>query len=175
MGTRSRLMVLAVSVGVLAGCSATRESASVQQLQLRVERMEQELIQRDREIEGLKFEVNRLTAKPGIPRGSSTASGLRGGATGVSKMPKEILRVPVSAQDVQTALQKAGYYQGTIDGKLGPKSVESIKSFQRDHNLKVDGIIGQGTWSQMKGYLEPAAIPAAEPAVESAPAGEIAP
>lgn len=61
-----------------------------------------------------------------------------------------IIRVPVAPQEVQTALQNAGYYSGNIDGKIGGKTIEAVKQFQRDNNLKVDGIVGAGTWTQLK-------------------------
>jgi len=39
---------------------------------------------------------------------------------------------------------KAGtiYYAGTVDGRSGPKTENGIKSFQKDHGLKPDGIVG---------------------------------
>ena len=58
--------------------------------------------------------------------------------------------MPVDPRDVQAALQGAGYYSGNIDGKIGGQTIEAIKQFQKDNNLKVDGIVGAGTWSQLK-------------------------
>jgi len=66
---------------------------------------------------------------------------------------QSILRVPVTPEDVQTALKNAGYYLGAIDGKLGSGSMRAIKEFQSDHDLVSDGIIGKKTWTQLKNYL----------------------
>lgn len=51
---------------------------------------------------------------------------------------------------VQEALQKAGLYEGAIDGKLGPKSKQAIRDFQSSHNLKVDGVVGPQTWQELQ-------------------------
>jgi peptidoglycan hydrolase-like protein with peptidoglycan-binding domain len=67
---------------------------------------------------------------------------------------EEIIRVPgVSARQVQTTLKAAGFYQGSIDGKIGPKTKEGIKSFQADNGLTADGIVGRATWAKLKNYL----------------------
>ncbi|MBU1124525.1 MAG: peptidoglycan-binding protein [Candidatus Omnitrophica bacterium] len=57
------------------------------------------------------------------------------------------------AQEIQTALKNAGYYQGGIDGKIGPKSKAAIESFQKDNNLEVDGKVGGKTWGVLKQHL----------------------
>ena len=48
-------------------------------------------------------------------------------------------------EDVQRALQKAGYYKGKIDGKIGPVSTKAIKEFEKDNGLKVDGLLDEET------------------------------
>lgn len=59
----------------------------------------------------------------------------------------------MSTRDIQAALKEAGYYDGPIDGKLGPKSRKAIKSFQTDMGLKVDGIAGTMTKKALLQYL----------------------
>ena len=54
--------------------------------------------------------------------------------------------------NIQTALKNAGYYQGAIDGKIGPQSRKAIEAFQRDNGLTVDGVVGRKTWSKLKVY-----------------------
>lgn len=61
-----------------------------------------------------------------------------------------------TAKQIQAALKNAGYYEGSVDGKIGPKSQEAILGFQRDNNLTTDGKVGQKTWSKLKKYAEQA-------------------
>ena len=46
---------------------------------------------------------------------------------------------------LQTALKKLGYYKKTIDGNFGTGTHKAVKEFQKDENLKVDGIAGEST------------------------------
>lgn len=56
-------------------------------------------------------------------------------------------------RQIQTALKNAGYYQGAIDGKIGPKSKKAIRDFQEAKGLKVDGKVGPKTWAELEKYL----------------------
>jgi hypothetical protein len=43
--------------------------------------------------------------------------------------------------DVQRALRQRGYYQGALDGDIGPQSRAAIRSFQADSGLPANGVI----------------------------------
>src|SRR5213596_1064681 len=47
--------------------------------------------------------------------------------------------------DVQEQLQRAGYYDGPIDGSLGPMTREAIAAFQADNGLAVTSVIDEPT------------------------------
>jgi len=47
--------------------------------------------------------------------------------------------------NVQAALQQQGYYQGDVDGLLGPLTRDAIANYQRDHGLYVTSAIDQPT------------------------------
>ena len=47
--------------------------------------------------------------------------------------------------DVQQQLQRDGYYNGPIDGTLGPMTREAIAAFQADNGLSVTSVIDQPT------------------------------
>jgi Putative peptidoglycan binding domain len=47
--------------------------------------------------------------------------------------------------NVQAALQAQGYYQGEVDGLLGPITREAIADYQRDHGLYMTSAIDQPT------------------------------
>ena len=65
-----------------------------------------------------------------------------------------VIRVEgVTVEQVQRALKKAGFYDGDIDGKLGPKTRRAIKEFQRANQIAVDGVVGKGTWGRLKNSL----------------------
>jgi len=47
--------------------------------------------------------------------------------------------------DVQSQLQRDGYYDGPVDGVLGQMTREAIAAFQADHGLAVTSVIDQPT------------------------------
>jgi hypothetical protein len=47
--------------------------------------------------------------------------------------------------NVQTELQDQGYYNGNIDGQLGPQTREAVGAYQHDHNLEVTSAIDEPT------------------------------
>jgi hypothetical protein len=62
---------------------------------------------------------------------------------------------------LQEDLIKLGYDVGPkgADGIFGAKTQEAVKSFQRDHGLKVDGICGPATWSAIEEAIGPSPEP----------------
>ncbi len=64
----------------------------------------------------------------------------------------------VPGTDIQRALKAAGFYDGEIDGEIGPKTRESIREFQRANDLTPDGVCGRKTWDRLKTHLEGSAI-----------------
>lgn len=66
-----------------------------------------------------------------------------------------------TATEIQTALQAAGYYSGTIDGKIGPKTKKAIEEFQKANGLTADGKVGSRTWALLSKHLS--AVPAGKP------------
>ncbi len=50
---------------------------------------------------------------------------------------------------IQTKLKRWGYYNGSIDGIYGSKTVEAVKYFQRKNGLTADGIAGTKTLAAM--------------------------
>lgn len=58
-------------------------------------------------------------------------------------------------REIQQALKGAGLYKGSVDGKIGPRTREAIKEFQRVNGLNVDGVVGRQTWERLAPYLDP--------------------
>jgi peptidoglycan hydrolase-like protein with peptidoglycan-binding domain len=42
---------------------------------------------------------------------------------------------------VQERFARAGYYTGSIDGLMGPRTRSAIRSYERRHGFPVDGVI----------------------------------
>jgi peptidoglycan hydrolase-like protein with peptidoglycan-binding domain len=90
--------------------------------------------------------------------GSSGASVAGADYSAVASEPYSgIYRTPsgfeLQASSIQKALKAAGYYQGQVDGKIGPDTREAVRNFQRDNGLTPDGIVGKTTWSRLKTHL----------------------
>jgi hypothetical protein len=51
--------------------------------------------------------------------------------------------------NVQAALQAQGYYQGEVDGLLGPLTREAIAGYQRDHGLYMTSAIDEPTLNSL--------------------------
>ena len=73
--------------------------------------------------------------------------------------PKTAAPAPILKEsrnkDVQKALKNAGFYTGTVDGKIGPKTKKAIVDFQKAKGLKSDGKVGPRTWIELEKYLTP--------------------
>ena len=63
------------------------------------------------------------------------------------------VRVPVPVKTVQAALREAGFYQGSLDGKVGNQTVAAISAFQRAQGLKADGVVGRATWQHLQAFV----------------------
>ena len=64
---------------------------------------------------------------------------------------------------MQKILKVNGYYTGNADGKVGPKTLQAVKDFQKKHHLKPDGRVGFKTLMALSTYLKVEALPAYPP------------
>lgn len=62
----------------------------------------------------------------------------------------------MSIIEVQTALKKAGFDPGPLDGIAGPRTRFAIRAFQAKNGLEVDGIAGPKTCAKLLGKSKPA-------------------
>ena len=56
--------------------------------------------------------------------------------------------------ELQENLLQLGYYKGTPDGRFGDGTMLAVKKFQKDHKLKVDGIVGWNTYNKIQMLLD---------------------
>ena len=61
----------------------------------------------------------------------------------------------VNIAKVQAALRSAGFDPGKIDGRMGKKTLEALKDFQKANALAPDGKTGFKTLSKLVTYLKP--------------------
>ena len=59
----------------------------------------------------------------------------------------------VEVEDLQQKLIKINYLKGDADGYFGKNTERAVLNFQSDNNLKVDGIVGEDTWSVLNKKL----------------------
>lgn len=61
----------------------------------------------------------------------------------------------------QTMLEGLGYDLGIcgVDGDFGQATEKAVKAFQKDHGLKVDGIVGPKTWEALQAAEKPVEKP----------------
>ena len=58
-----------------------------------------------------------------------------------------------TVKEIQTALKNAGFNPGSFDGKIGPRTRQAIKDFQKSKGLVPDGAVGPKTWASLGKYL----------------------
>ena len=122
----------------LAGCATTGRRSDNEALRNQVITLEQQLQQKDAEIDSLRKALSRTTEeKFNAMRGERS-----GGSVGVP-----------SVKQIQVALRNAGYDPGPADGRMGKNTRSAIRQFQKDNNLSSDGKVGRRTWSLLEPYL----------------------
>lgn len=158
----ARRLCLIVCFFILTGCATTQKSATpdLEQMQSRIDFLEDEMNSKNQEMGSIQNELRQVKQECLKKVNSSETSSKRAApqTASVSNVNnselEEIIKVDgVSADQMQLALKNAGFYQGTVDGKIGLKTKEGIKAFQKANNLTADGIVGRGTWTKLKNYL----------------------
>jgi len=138
MRTTKFIAVIICVAMAAAGCVTTgkRQEGESQQLQSRISDLETELESKNREIAELERALSEQPS-PVIVREAPVSA------------PKKHL----TDKEVQTALKKAGFYAGPIDGKIGKKTKAAIAAFQKARGLTADGVIGRKTRAELIKFL----------------------
>jgi len=115
----------------VSGCATQNVAASKDQdLKAKIASLEEQLRAKDEEIRDLQ---NNPTKETSDSSGAVTTK--------------------LSGKQIQQALKKAGYYKGTVDGKMGSQTKKSLKKFQHACGLKADGVAGKRTVMELEKYL----------------------
>lgn len=158
-----RLMIVLVATLAVGGCATTQTKVSlVNELQGQVSELSTRVEAQEKEIVDLKYSLkemgDKVEAKEWENAEEKSAAIAKTSSTAVVKVStnkesSSVIKVNATAEQVQKALKNAGVYDGVVDGKIGSKTKASIAEFQKQHNLRADGVIGQKTWNEMKQYL----------------------
>lgn len=125
-----RIGLLVAGAGLLflaSGCATTRNTSLENRVQILESKMQS--------MEGTGENVSLSIPSEGREESSSVSA---------DSMTKK---------QIQMALRNAGYYDGSVDGKIGPKTKAAVKKFQSDMGLKADGIAGKNTREKLVKYL----------------------
>ena len=108
---------------------------------------------------------NQLRAQVGRQQALEGRAWDRGArpAAAVASAPAPTTHRVLTGREIQLALQRAGDYQGPVDGKLGPQTRVAIKLFQSTHQLTPDGVAGAKTMQALQTYLTPESSAPAAP------------
>ena len=151
MGLRCGIMVLGMVV--VSGCSGMRSAQGTDRLQSQVALLDERVAQLERSTARSTASaspeysaVDQLLAT--AP--ASTASESKAAAPGTTSAHG----LKPGTREIQQALKNAGFYQGSVDGKMGPGTKDAIREFQRVNGLKVDGVVGKQTWAKLSAYAD---------------------
>ncbi len=146
--------MLALMIGVIAlsGCASRKTGKKVDTMQAQVNAMTDELVRLDQSLQDTRAAIQSQEGKSGVFESGAVSSSGEGAVVGGMYRTPSGFEIP--SVNIQKALKKAGYYNGAIDGKVGPGTRDAIASFQKDNGLEADGVCGRGTWAKLKSYLE---------------------
>lgn len=155
------LSAMFVMIGLIAfsGCASKKTSRKVDTLQAQMGVVTDELVRLDQSLQDTRAalqaeEVKRDQLKGELGATESQISSLKeeeGVIKGIYRTPSGF---ELPSVNIQKALKKAGYYDGALDGKIGPATRDAIRAFQQDNGLKADGVCGRQTWAKLKSYLD---------------------
>jgi peptidoglycan hydrolase-like protein with peptidoglycan-binding domain len=148
------LLLVACAALTFVGCAGNKKlEKEVEALRMQVNTLSSDVSQLDaqqKEAEAAKAQPAEGASVSDEFSSGSPAVAIKGG-TGAN-----VYRTPsgftLQTTTLQRALKNAGYYSGTVDGKAGAGTKDSIRRFQADHGLKADGVCGRGTWAKLKSY-----------------------
>ena len=164
----NRKLALLAVVGILslgvAGCVGN----SKYNKDMATMKSQMQLVQQD--VENLRSNQGKVEDQVASAQKSKAA---QGSGEGEAVVAGEIYRTPsgftLPSKDIQKALKNAGYYNGTVDGKIGNATRSALKQFQEDQGLNADGVCGRKTWAKLRSFLESAAAQTPAQAVQTAP------
>lgn len=157
--SRYSFLLVAISIIAFSGCSTKQQKRQIDVLQAQMGVITDELVRLDQSLQdtraAISAEENRLKQLEANVKSSKSRLG---SLHQEESIIKGIYRTPSGFElpsiAIQKALKKAGYYQGPLDGKIGPRTRAAVEAFQADNGLTADGVVGRKTWAKLKVYHE---------------------
>lgn len=149
-GRMSFVGVLAIVV-FMSGCASKGQTnRQINSLQAQVGVLTDELIRLDEALQESRSQYQGGPSPIGAPMPDGGDYGTGTGAVDAVYRTPSGFELP--SRSIQEALKNAGYYNGPIDGKIGPGTRKAIRAFQSDNGLTADGVVGRGTWKRLQSY-----------------------
>ncbi len=140
--------LLGLGLLLVANTGCARKKNKVDALQAQVNTISDELVRLDQSVQEMRGSAHANEGGAASSAVSSESGASYGG--GVYRTPSGF---ELPAANIQKALKNAGYYKGTVDGKIGSATKEAVKAFQADNGLEPDGVVGRRTWDKLKVHL----------------------
>jgi hypothetical protein len=144
-----RVIFAGLSAMSLAGCAGPSAFHEIRRLRADVGLLDQRVTQ----LERVSVQEAHTTAWPAEPLPASVPTAPAAAKPSTAATSTVAVSGQRSKKEIQQALKNAGFYQGPIDGKIGPQTQEAIKQFQQANGLQVDGKVGRHTWAKLAPYL----------------------
>ncbi len=141
----------------LVGCNAMSGPKRASVYQSEIDRVSAEKAILERELRDEKIRRERAEAIVMADRSDRTMSEETVSMTkSEARVEVRVSAKPGSVKEIQQALASAGYEPGPIDGKMGRKTKDAVRKFQKDSGLKSDGVVGSETWSKLGQFAQAA-------------------
>ena len=149
-----RILMLVGLSSVVAGCAGPGGRSTTARLQSQVNLLDERVTQLERSSFG-----SAATSSGESSAGAWTAPAEPAPTPGLTPSTSSVKissggGIKPTTREIQQALKNAGFYQGTVDGKLGPVTRQAISEFQRVNGLNPDSVVGQQTWSKLSAYAD---------------------
>ena len=146
-----RFALLIAIAGLAGGCAGPQQSQMLHQLRSEMGVLDQRVSQ----LERAGFGEPSQPAAAALP--AEPAAQLQAPIAPPEAVSAPSPMLKPTKREIQQALKNAGFYQGTLDGRIGSQTREAVKEFQRTYGLNADGVVGRKTWEKLAPYLEQSA------------------
>ena len=147
-----RMVMIAAAASIVSGCAGARTHQDVARLQSQVGLLDERVTQLERS--GFGGSSSLSSGETSVDAGTTAGAGAASVASPSVRVKAGSSSTKPTTREIQQALKNAGFYQGVIDGKMGPQTRDAIKEFQRVHGLSDDGVVGKQTWAKLRAYTD---------------------